>query len=610
MIKHTPKQEDALRVLGSDARHILLRGGARCVAGDTVLDGHSRTIAELARDGLPVIVRTSWGEQLAEAPFLKGWAELYRVCLSDGREVTVTSDHRFWTDRGWQPLSALGSVLGSTRIAVSVGRDGGGAPPVTSDVPSADGYAWAGIAAIERPAAGNFDQPYYTLHVPGCEHYFANGVLHHNSGKTVILMEAVLTRALAAPGSRHAVLRYRANSLKSITGPTGTLYYVLDNCFPPEVRERGRYHAQDDYYQLLNGSEVWFGGLDDPKRVDKILGWEFSSLYFNEVSQIPWGSYTTAMTRLAQTAKLTGGGTLRQKAYLDCNPPPETHWVNRLFIEKRDPDTKRPLADPAAYATVMINPEDNRENLDPAFLESLRNLPERQRKRFYLGQFGDAGEAALWTSELLDQQRILDASKLPEFARIVVAIDPSGADDIEDTGADEIGIVVAGLGENGAAYILEDLTMRGSPGEWGAAATAAYDRHGANTIVGESNFGGAMVRHVIQTAKPGVPYKEVTASRGKHIRAEPVSALFESRKVWMVGRFPELEDEMTAMTTAGYTGTKSPNRLDAMVWAVSELFPGIIRQAKREDGGLARPMVPKVNLGHSASKRYREARRW
>jgi len=455
------------------------------------------------------------------------------------------------------------------------------------------------IISITRAAV----QPYYTLHVPGCEHYFANGVMHHNSGKTVVLVEAVLLRAMLAKKSRHAILRFRANSLKSITGPTGTMDFVLKNCFPPEVQERSRFNKQEGFLQLPNGSEVWFGGLDDKERVEKILGNEYATVLINEASQVPYASFNIAMTRLAQVVMKDDGTPMRQKAYLDANPPPSTHWLYRLFEEKKDPESRRPVANPSAYATMQLNPEGNRENLDPAYLKALSELPERQRKRFYLGQYGDAGEAALWTSELIDQQRILDASNLPDFIRIVVVIDPSGADDIEDTTADEIGIGVVALGKDGCAYVLEDLTVKASPGEWGKIATDAYDRHDADCIVGESNFGGAMVRHVVQSAKPGVPYKEVTASRGKHLRAEPVSALYEQRKVWLVGRFPDLEDEMIAMTTAGYTGTKSPNRLDWMVWGVTELFPRIISQAKNDALGLSRGRVPVVNLGHSRAKR-------
>jgi hypothetical protein len=377
---------------------------------------------------------------------------------------------------------------------------------------------------------------------------------------------------------------------------------VLENNFPPEVRERTKPRTQDGLYILPNGSEIWYGGLDDEKRVDKLLGNEYATILVNEGSQVPYGSFTTILTRLAQNAPRDDGqGLLRQRLYVDDNPPPETHWLAMLFQKKLDPLSRRPLSNPYDYATMLMNPEGNRENLSPEYLKSLDNLPERQRNRFYLGKNGSAGDAALWTLELIDQQRILDGSKVPDFVRKLVIVDPSGADDVEDTGSDEIGIGVVGLGTDGRAYILEDLTLRGSPGEWGKVATDAYERHEADCIVGESNFGGAMVRHVVQTAKPGVPYREVTASRGKHLRAEPVAALYETDKVKLVGRFPELEDEMLAMTTAGYTGSKSPNRLDWMVWGVTELFPKIISQAKAETA--RRFMPPTVNLGHASLKR-------
>lgn len=430
------------------------------------------------------------------------------------------------------------------------------------------------------------------------------------SGKTTVIIEAVDARALAANGSRHLICRFRANSLGSIFGPTGTFFWVWKHAFPELDVSRIRHNSRLGYYQMPNDSEIWYGGLDDPARVDKILGQEFATIAVNEGSQVPYASFTTVLTRLAQNAKRNdGNGYLRQKCYVDDNPPPETHWLPRLFQKHIDPDTRRPLANPHDYVTMALNPEGNQANLDPAYLEALRNLPERQRKRFYEGKNGDAGEAALWTSELIDQQRILDGSKVPKMIRKLVIVDPSGADDIEDTAADEIGIGVVGLGMDGNGYILEDLTMRGSPGEWGKVATDAYDRHEADGIVGESNFGGAMVRHVIQTAKPGVPYREVTASVGKHLRAEPVAALYEARKVWLVGRFPDLEDEMVSMTTAGYTGTKSPNRLDWMVWGITDLFPKIIAQAKMENaGGIAIPRAPRVNLGYANAKRGRGRR--
>ena len=168
--------------------------------------------------------------------------------------------------------------------------------------------------------------------------------------------------------------------------------------------------------------------------------------------------------------------------------------------------------------------------------------------------------------------------------RIVVSVDPSGSGDTDNADNDAIGIVVAGLGIDGNGYVLEDLTCKAGPKVWGNVATTAYDRHQANIIIGETNYGGDMVRYVIQTSKPKVPFKKITASRGKSVRAEPISALTEQGKIRFAGSFPELEDELCSFTPAGYIGNGSPNRADAFVWAMSELFPGIVKEpAKKED---------------------------
>src|SRR5262249_11347831 len=155
---------------------------------------------------------------------------------------------------------------------------------------------------------------------------------------------------------------------------------------------------------------------------------------------------------------------------------------------------------------------------------------------------------------------------LPEMQRIVVAVDPSGADDDENIDNDEIGIVVCGLGLDGNGYVLEDLTCKAGPATWGRIATQAFERHSANAIVAEVNFGGAMVRHVIHSARARTPFREVRASRGKAVRAEPISALMETGKVRLAGHFTRLEDELYAFTTYGYMGENSPNRADAMIW--------------------------------------------
>lgn len=418
------------------------------------------------------------------------------------------------------------------------------------------------------------------------------------SGKTFVLVRALMTRALAYK-SRHAMLRYRFNHIKASI-IYDTLPKVMELCFPG-VADHCHLDKTDWFYKLPNGSEVWFGGLDDKERTEKILGQEYATVYLNECSQIPWASRNMAMTRLAQNTPL------RLKAYYDCNPPGMAHWTYRLFIEKKDPDRRTPVADAEDFNSLVMNPRDNQENLPETYLKQLEGMSEAMRRRFLLGQFADMSESALWTLELLDQQRIVNG-KTPEMVRIVVAVDPSGASGEEDERSDEIGIVVCGLGIDGRGYILEDLSGRMAPAMWGKAAVSAFDRWEADAIVAEENFGGAMVAEVIRGAstdnsrKVGgtVPYRPVKASRGKIARAEPIAALFEQQKVSLVGHFPEMEDQFCAMTTSGYVGSRSPDRADAAIWGLASLFPAMTKQ---DPANLNRR--PMVNLGHAKMKARR-----
>jgi phage terminase large subunit-like protein len=173
---------------------------------------------------------------------------------------------------------------------------------------------------------------------------------------------------------------------------------------------------------------------------------------------------------------------------------------------------------------------------------------------------------------------------------VVVAVDPSGAADEDNAHNDAIGILVCGLGTDGNGYVLEDCTIKAGPKTWGQVATSAYERHQADKIVGETNYGGEMVKYVVQTAKPNVPFRKITATRGKVVRAEPVAALTEKGKIRFAGRFLQLEEELCGFTTHGYTGSESPNRADAFVFAMSELFPGMVaekRERKQNEEGMA-----------------------
>jgi len=410
------------------------------------------------------------------------------------------------------------------------------------------------------------------------------------SGKTALIIRAMIFRAASVP-SRHAVLRFRFNHVKASI-IYDTLPKIMDTCYP-ELKPHCKLDKSDWFYKLPNGSEIWFGGLDDKERTEKILGSEFSTIFLNECSQIPWASRNMAMTRLAEK---TDG--LRLKAYYDCNPPNQGHWTHRLFVEKIQPDTRHSLADPEAVAAMSINPKDNLDNLPPEYIQELEAMPERMRQRFLYGLFGSSTDSALWTIELIEQQRF-NKPQLPEMQRVVIAVDPSGASGPEDTRSDEIGIVVCGLGDDGKGYVLEDLSGRFGPAQWGHIVGQAFERHEADTVIAETNFGGAMVGQIIRSARPGTPFREVTASRGKIVRAEPISSLFEQQKVYMAGTFPVLEDQLVGMTTAGYVGDKSPDRADAMVWGLAHLFPGLTR---RENKDLGR--APRVVMAYENAKKH------
>lgn len=397
------------------------------------------------------------------------------------------------------------------------------------------------------------------------------------SGKTFLLTRNVVMRAIKAKSSRHVILRHRFNAVKAAV-MMDTFPKVMRVAFPGVSYELNKQEG----FCRIEDSELWFGGLDDKERVEKILGTEFATIYLNECSQIPYDSRNVALTRLAQQVEQDIPGQapslLKPRVYYDENPPSKAHWTYKLFVQKIDPETGEAIRDPDAYAHFKINPEDNRENIAADYLDTLAGMSARHRKRFKDGDFADATPGALFSDEIIEKWR--HDGELPQFVRVAVAVDPSGADDADNADNDEIGIAVVALGMDGNAYVLEDCTVKAGPATWGRVATTAFDRHQADIVVGETNYGGAMVGFTIQTARPRTPFKIVTATRGKHVRAEPISALYENGKVRHVGVFRELENELTAFNTYGYTGEGSPNRADALIWALTELFPGVVQPRK------------------------------
>lgn len=401
------------------------------------------------------------------------------------------------------------------------------------------------------------------------------------SGKTFLILRNIVMRALKAPGSRHLVVRYRFKHVKA-TVIFDTFPKVMSLAFPGVSYDINK---TDWFATLPGGAEIWFGGLDDKERMEKILGAEYATIYINEASQVPWAGVQILLTRLAQKVDQIIEGMLPEplklRFYFDCNPPSKAHWSFKVFKQKLDPETKERLPDPSNYDCFQMNPKDNAANLSSEYLKTMEGLSGRMKRRFVDGEFSDATQNALFDEVIIDRWRVMDGT-VPQLVRVIVAVDPSGASDDEaNADNDEIGIVVEGLGTDGRAYLLEDLTVKAGPATWGKLAVEAYMRHRADAIVGETNYGGGMVKFVVQAAATAaltrVNFKMVTASRGKVQRAEPFSVLYDDGKVRHVGLHPKLEDELCAFSTAGYTASGSPNRADAHIWALAELFPGMMK---------------------------------
>lgn len=272
---------------------------------------------------------------------------------------------------------------------------------------------------------------------------------------------------------------------------------------------------------------------------------------------------------------------------------PQLVWDNLQFGMREASDdqprivittTPRPLkllddikSKPGTICVVGSSYE-NRGNLSPAWFE--RTIIQYEgtrlgRQEIYAEILKDT-PGALWTRRNLDECR---AAKAPEMQRIVIGLDPPATG---NEGSNEAGIIVAGLAidKDGYrhGYTLDDFSCRGSPDVWGRKAVAAYRRYSADRIIAESNQGGEMVGHVLKSIDPNVPVTLVHASRGKYVRAEPVSALYEQGRIHHVGTFPDLEDQMVEFTqTSAGDRSKgiSPDRVDALVWAYSHLFPQI-----------------------------------
>jgi phage terminase large subunit-like protein len=321
--------------------------------------------------------------------------------------------------------------------------------------------------------------------------------------------------------------------------------------------ERPEYKPSQRKLAWPNGAVSLIFTADEPER---LRGKQHEKLWADELAA--W-RYAEAWTQ-AQFGLRLGA---RPQACITTTPRP-TPLVREL------------IADPGTLATLGTT-YDNRDNLAPSFFSKIVKTYEGTR----LGRQELNGEVlldnprALWTRARIDELRRPKpaddalAAFLASLRRIVVAIDPAVT---SNEHSDETGIVVAGIGRDESLYVLEDCSTVATPDAWARVAVQAYRRWGADRIIAETNNGGDMVEAVIRSVDRSVSYRKVTATRGKVIRAEPIAALYEQGRAHHVGGFDRLEDQMIEFDPT-IAQTKSPDRMDALVWAGTELFGGVSR---------------------------------
>ena len=383
------------------------------------------------------------------------------------------------------------------------------------------------------------------------------------SGKTFIALRQIVLRAVKKT-SRHLVIRHRFSSAKR-TIVHDTFPEVMRLCFPGIDYT---YHALDAFYTIPNVeggiSTIWIAGIDSKERTEKILGTEFSTIYINESSEVPWEGVTTLWTRLAETSGLS------LRMIYDCNPPGVKHWSYKLFMDGLLP-TDEPWTQHDVSCNIRLNPSDNLQNLPDDYVDMLKALPKRQRERFLEGKWLSDIEGALWTDLDIVRARALEPG---EIVRTVIAVDPAVSD---TSGSDECGIIVASIDSNGNGIIEADLSGKMSTRAWAQVVVEAYHAYMCNEVVIETNQGGDLCLDVLRNVKGGNGMKivKVHAARGKQARAEPVQALYEEReddpcRISHIESFPKLEQELTEWVPTGTNA--SPNRLDALCWGITHLM--------------------------------------
>jgi phage terminase large subunit-like protein len=357
-------------------------------------------------------------------------------------------------------------------------------------------------------------------------------------GKTRAMAEAMRELVMRKSKQTFALIAPTAADCRDvmIEGESGLL-----NVFPPW--ERPVYEPSKRKVTFRNGSVAIAYSAEEPER---LRGPQHHGAFCDEIAVYPnprilWDNLKFGL-RLGDDPRIVAATTPRPSPFL------------------------RDLIADAGTVMTRGSTFANRANLPASTLKDFERIYGGTRigRQELEGELLEEAEGALWRRVQIEELRV---RWVPDMQRVVVAIDPATT---SGPSSDETGIVICGLGVDGHGYVLRDLSCKLPPDQWAARAVSGFDAMGADKIIAETNNGGDMIQLLLQTVRRNIPYEKITATRGKVVRAEPVAALYEQGKVHHTGVFKELEDEMANFVPGGLT--KSPNRADALVWALSYLM--------------------------------------
>lgn len=603
---------------------------AYCLAGDTnvlMADGSGKPISDV-RAGDRVMARD--GASTVTAQYLtRRNAEVFQLFTMAGRAIIGTSDHPVYVaGRGFVPIGDIQpgmSLLCASNVSSGMAIPGIATGPANTGIAPSGCTEPSGNLSTDRFPKGFISitstatRPITGLRTSNCSPMAntAGFTWKRRSGRIVSRRCGLQLRQWRASGAKTCnsnVLAYFAARRFSV--PHSVLAHTvlpdaLMKFVPPDLlAKRGLVSAAEQPIppQSAFNSTARNSAIRAQRRIVRSSAKSVSSSattatdHSSQSGSTPGFALVSALStftrtdlcvskkRLAKSCDVydisTTGGEFFANGILvhNCDelavyPDPESLWDNLQFglrlgtrprvivttTPKPLPFLKKLIAEPSTVVT-RGSTFDNNANLPAATLDYFRRVYGGTRigRQELDGEVLDEAEGALWRRTIIDQTRVRVA---PDMQRIVIAIDPAVT---SGENSDETGIVAAGLGIDGEAYVLADKTCKLPPDQWASRAISLFDALDGDRVIAETNNGGDLVESVLRTVRRNISYEKITASRGKVVRAEPVAALYEQGRVHHVGAMPDLEDEMVNFVPGALV--KSPNRADALVWAISYLM--------------------------------------